>query len=388
MAVVAPLSERPAPRPGDPPPSRRRARLAARILSGAIAGTAILFALTPTGCYLSRAGWEEARILGRRRAIASILRDSAVDASTRAKLRLVLEARDYARHSLGLDVGESFTTFSPLDRDTLVLVVSAAHRDRLEPYTWWFPIVGRVPYKGFFDFGSARELAARLGREGFDVYMRPASAFSTLGWFNDPLLSTTLRADSLDLVNTVIHEVTHNSYYGSGEAVFNESFANFVGARGAEAFFRARGDTASAHETVRRWEDEKLLAAFWTRLYGTLDSAYAAHPDDRDARLVARDTVYARARRALISEIGPRLRTMPVRYAERVALDNAALLARRIYLTDLELFDRVYRREGESLRRAVDRIIGLAKGAKGDPFAAVTRWLGSTPGGRDASSGA
>jgi predicted aminopeptidase len=341
-----------------------------------VAGLAILFALSPTGCYLSRAGWEEARILGGRRPIAAMVVDSAVDPATRAKLRLVLEARDYARHSLGLDVAESFTTFSQLRRDTLILVVSAAKRDRLEPYTWWFPIVGRVPYKGFFDFDEARALADRLARDGHDVYVRPASAFSTLGWFNDPLLSTTLDADSLDLVNTVIHEVTHNSFYASGQAVFNESFANFVGARGAEAFFLAKGDSAGARETVRRWEDEKLLAAFWTRLYRTLDSAFAAHPDSRDARLVARDTVYARARAALVADIGPRLRTMPSGYAERVRLDNAALLARRVYLTDLELFDRVYRREGTNLRATIDRIIGLAKGAKGDPFAALRAWLG------------
>ena len=363
------------PRRGD-----RRGRRATRIASAIVAAGVLLFALTPTGCYLSRAGWEEAKILGRRRPIATIVRDSAVDTATRAKLRLVLEARDYARYTLHLDVAESFTTFSALDRDTLVLLVSAAHRDRLEAYTWWFPIVGRVPYKGFFDFKAARDLAARLRADQYDVYLRPASAFSTLGWFNDPLLSTTLDADSLDLVNTVIHEVTHNSYYGSGEAVFNESFANFVGARGAEAFFRARGDTASASETVRRWEDEKLMASFWTHLYNTLDSAYKAHPESREARLAARDTVFARARRALIDDIGPRLHSMPPRYAERVTLDNAALLARRVYLTDLELFDRAWRREGEQVPRTIERIIALAKGAKGDPFAAITAWLGDGAG--------
>ncbi len=336
----------------------------------------VLFGLTPTGCYLSRAGWEEAKILGRRRPIAKVVQDTALDEATRAKLRLVLEARDYARYTLGLDVGDSFTAFSPLERDTLVLLVSAAERDRLEPYTWWFPIVGRVPYKGFFDFAEARALGRRLAGEGYDVYLRPASAFSTLGWFNDPLLSTSLRADSLDLVNTVIHEVTHNSYYGSGRAVFNESFANFVGARGAEAFFLARGDSAAVVETVRRWEDEKLLAAFWTRLYQTLDSAFRAHPENRIARLGARDTVYASARQELISEIGPRLTTVSPSYPRRVVLDNAALLARRVYLTDLELFDRVYLREGRDVSRSIRRIIELAESTKGDPFAAIRQWLG------------
>jgi predicted aminopeptidase len=348
-----------------------------RVASGLIVGGIVLFALSPTGCYLSRAGWEEARILGRRRPIAKLVADSALDASTRAKLRLVLEARDYARHTLGLDVGESFSTYSALERDTLVLLVSAAHRDRLEAYTWWFPIVGRVPYKGFFDFRAARALADQLERDGFDVYLRPASAFSTLGWFNDPLLSTTLRSDSVELVNTVIHEVTHNSYYGSGQAEFNESFANFVGARGAEAFFRARGEVSSADETVLRWEDEKRLATFWSSVYRSLDSAFAAHPDSREARLLARDSVYAQARRTLITDVGPRLRTLSPRFAERVVLDNAALMARRVYLTDVDLFDQVYRRERFDLTRTIRRVIELAKSAKGDPFPAVKSWLGS-----------
>jgi predicted aminopeptidase len=353
-------------------PMRKRVR---RVVSGVVVGGIVLFALTPTGCYLSRAGWEEAKILGRRRPIAKLVADSAVDSATRAKLRLVLEAREYARHTLGLDVGESFSTYSALERDTLVLLVSAAHRDRLEAYTWWFPIVGRVPYKGFFDFRAARGLADELRRDGFDVYLRPASAFSTLGWFNDPLLSTTLRSDSLELVNTVIHEVTHNSYYGPGQAEFNESFANFVGARGAEAFFRARGEVAAADETARRWEDDKRLATFWSTLYRSLDSAFAAHPDSREARLVARDSVYARARRTLITDVGPQLRTVAPGFSERVILDNAALMARRVYLMDIDLFDRVYRREGFDLTRAIRRVIDLAKSAKGDPFQAVQSWL-------------
>ena len=363
---------------------RRRTGVVRRGLPVALLAGVLLFAITPTGCYLTRAGWEEARILGRRQPLAKLVADSSVDPPTRAKLRLVLEARDYARYTLGLDVGDSFSTYSPLDRDTLVLLVSAAHRDRLEEYTWWFPIVGRVPYKGFFDFKAARTLADQLRREGLDVYMRPAAAFSTLGWFNDPLLSTTLRSDSLDLVNTVIHEVTHNTYYGSGRAAFNESFANFVGARGAEAFFRARGEVDAANEVVLRWDDEKRLAEFWGALHRSLDSAYRAHPDSRDARLAARDSVFMRGRRALVHEIGPRLRTIPAGYAERVTLDNAALMARRVYLTDVELFDRVYARERGDLTRTIRRVIDLARGAKGDPFVAVREWvegrLGETTG--------
>jgi predicted aminopeptidase len=333
-------------------------------------------AIAPTGRYLVRAALAEARILARRRPIDAIVADSATTPAVAAKLRLVLAARSFAAESIGLKAKQSFTTYSPLDRDTLVLVLSGAYRDRLLPYTWWFPVVGRVPYKGFFDFGAARTAAKSLDAAGFDVYLRPSPAFSTLGWFNDPLLSTSLRADSLDLANTVIHELTHNTFYASGETVFNESFANFVGARGAAWFFRTRGAPSAADQTDARWLDEKLLARFWAQLYQTVDSAFKAHPTDSLARLVARDSVYAHARRDLVEKLGPQLRTFGPRGLERVRLDNAALLAHRIYDTDLDLFDEVWWRESGDLRKTVARIIELAKSRPKDPFGALRNWTG------------
>ena len=298
---------------------------------------------------------------------------------TRAKLRIVSAARLYGRDSLGLKTKESFTAYSKLDRDTLVLVLSAAYRDTLAPYTWWFPVVGRVPYKGYFDFDRARTDAEGLEREGYDTYLRPSDAFSTLGFFNDPLLSTTLRADTIDLANTVIHEVTHNTFYASGQVAFNESFASFVGARGAAAFYRSRGAPGAAALMDARWADDILLGDFWIGVSRSLDSALAAHPGDRAARLQARDSVYATARRMLVDSIAPRFKTIPPMYAERVHLDNAALLARRVYSSELGLFDAVWVREGRDLKRTVARVIELARSKPDHPFAAVRGWVGRTP---------
>jgi predicted aminopeptidase len=337
-----------------------------------------------TGRYLLRAAWEEARILAARRSITHVINDRATDSTTRAKLRLVVAARQFARDSMQLKAGNSFTMYSKLRGDTLVLVLSGAYSDRLQRYTWWFPIVGRVPYKGYFDYEAAKRARKEMAAHGFDTSLRPASAFSTLGFFDDPILSTTLASDTLELANTVVHELTHNTFYASGQAVFNESFANFVGARGAAWFFRTRGSTAAAEETEARWHDEILLGAFWETLYQSIDSAFKAHPGDdgaaRAARLGARDTIYRAARTDLIETLGPKLRTIGPRYLEQVPLDNAALLARRVYLTHLELFDDVYEREGEDVRRAVTRIIELAKREPKDPYGAIERWLGA-PGG-------
>jgi predicted aminopeptidase len=335
---------------------------------------------TPTACYLSRGAWEEAKILSRREPISELVRDPRTPSDVKAKLKVVLGAREYAKDSLTLRVKDSFTTYSRLDHDTLVLLVSAAYRDTLKPYTWWFPIVGRVPYKGYFDFAAARREAQSLAADGFDVYVRPSDAFSTLGFFNDPLLNTTLKGDSISLANTVIHELTHNTFYAAGQAPFNESFAMFVGARGAAAFFRSRGQPAAAARVDAEWDDDKVLARFWARLIRSLDSAYAAHPESKEARIAARDTVYMRARAALIDEVAPILKTINPRFAQRVPLDNASLLARRVYASDLDVFDRVYEREGRDLRRTIGRIIALAKASPTKPFDALNDWLGIAPG--------
>jgi predicted aminopeptidase len=340
-----------------------------------LAGLALISA--PTACYLSRGAWEEAKILSRRKPISELVGDPRTPSDVKAKLRIVLAARQYAKDSIGLRTKDSFTTYSRLDHDTLVLVVSAAYRDTLKPYTWWFPIVGRVPYKGYFDFDAARRAAKDLAADGFDVYVRPSDAFSTLGFFNDPLLNTTLKGDSLSLANTVIHELTHNTFYASGQAPFNESFAMFVGARGAAAFYRMRGQEVAAAKLDAEWEDDKLLARFWSRVITSLDSAYATHPGDKQARILARDTVYMRARRALISEIAPALKTINPRYAQRVPLDNASLLARRVYASDLDVFDRIYEREGRNLRRTIGRVIGLARSEPDSPFVALRKRVGS-----------
>ncbi len=358
---------------------RKWARRGGFALAGTVAVIVGLMTAFPTGRYLLRAGWEEAKILAARRSIPHVVEDAATDSTTRAKLQLVSAARVFARDSMKLRAGNSFTTYSKLRGDTLVLVLSGAYRDRLAQYTWWFPIVGRVPYKGYFDYDAAKRARKEMSARGFDTSLRPASAFSTLGFLNDPILSTTLAGDSLDLANTVIHELTHNTFYASGQAVFNESFANFVGARGAAWLFRTRGSLAAAERTDARWQDEKLLAAFWGALYRSIDSAFNAHPGTdgaaRSTRIAIRDSIYTAARTDLIETLGPKLRTVGVRYLERVPLDNAALMARRVYLTDLDSFDAVYEREDWDMRQTVARIVELARQSPKDPYGAMRRWL-------------
>jgi predicted aminopeptidase len=335
--------------------------------------------VNPTVRYLVRAAWSEALILARRRPITAVIADPRTSPKVRSQLQLVLAARAFAADSLGLRVKGSFTMYTKLEKDTLVLVLSGAYQDRLEPVTWWFPIVGSVPYKGYFDFKEAVRARDALRKRGFDAFLRPSPAFSTLGWFNDPVVSTSLDADSIELANTVIHELTHNTYYAADQAAFNESFAVFVGGRGAEQFFHSRGDTALARDAAARWADEKTLGAFWTWVYNQLDSAFRDHPTDDSAgramRLAARDTIFREARDSLTTSLAHRVHTIPPQALARARLDNAALLARRVYQTDLDQFDAVYAACGGNLGAAVRQIITIARANKRDPFGGLELWV-------------
>lgn len=354
---------------------KRIARIA-RLTAGALALAVLaFFTLVPTGRYLVRAAWAESRILARARSIDAIVHDSTTSQETRQKLELVLAARAFAADSVGLAAKRSFTTYSHIDHDTLVVVLSAAYRDRLSYKTWWFPIVGAVPYKGYFDVGDAKRAAAGLEHDGFDAYLRPSSAFSTLGYLDDPLLSTTLGEDSVSLVNTVIHELTHNTFYAPGQAVFNESFANFVGTRGAEWFFAARGDSALVAESREDWARQKMLGRFWSGVYHSVDSAFKAHPASRDERLRAREIVFAGARERFARDVEPSLPGYDPQKPVQLHLDNASLMSRRIYRTGLDDFDAVFDKANGKLPLAVQQIIALARSRPDDPYAALHAYV-------------
>lgn len=344
--------------------------------------------LPPAACspvYVLRAGYEQAKILSRRQPIARLVEDPRVDAETRAKLRLVVEARDFAAEVLGLDAGRSYTTYSRVDSDTLLHVLSAAYKDRFEPFNWWFPIVGRVPYKGFFDAAAAERERERLARRGLDTHLRPAGAFSTLGWFNDPLLSTLLRAGELRLANTVIHELTHNTFYAPGQVQFNESFANFVGGRGAILFFCARdGEDAPACRAARdEWHDDLVFGRFLSELVAELEALYARTDLTSQQKIERREEVFARAQREFAEAVRPRLRRATFASFEREPLNNATLIARRLYYGRLDLFEQVFQHYGGDLPLTIRAVIAAARQHREDPYAGVERLL--VPGASESS---
>ena len=349
---------------------KRRAIVIFLIVVGALmAGYGTAYVASEDVRYITRAGFEQTHILQARRPISKILADPKTDAATRGSLELVLAARDFAAQ-LDFEAKDTYTTYSDIKRDTLLVVLSASPKNCLCPYTWKYPIVGRIPYKGFFDPAMARKEAGQLDAMGYDTYLRPAAAFSTLGWFNDPLLSTAMTRDSVELAALVLHEIAHNTLYVKSATPFNESFAQLAGYRGAEAFFRSRGEPEAADKAAARWEDEVVLSGYYTALAARLDSLYQSTPDSA-ALAAGRATIAAWAREQLQGPIAQQLRSYRVGRISERPINNAQIIAARIYRTRLDLFDRWYQKEGRDVKQAVKDLKAQLDGVTGDSAFAV-----------------
>lgn len=336
--------------------------------------------------YVIKAGIAEARILRARRPIPEVLADSATDAATRGKLAYILEARRFAADELGIDVGDAYTMYTRLDRDTLALVVSAAEKDRLVPRTWWFPIVGRMPYKGYFDDDDARKAQAALEAEGYDTYLRPTSAFSTLGWFNDPVLSTFLYADEVEVVETVLHELSHRYLFVPGQVGFNESFATFVGRVAAMDFFCTREgsgpDSVKCHRARARWRDYQRFSVFVDGLVSELEAIYGDTGLSRDDKLRLREDVFQAALARFDRDVAPGFESIGFGGFRDTPLNNATLLARIRYYHRLPDFQALLDARGGDLG-AVLAELRAGVGSVEDPFALLPTGAvapGSTPG--------
>lgn len=344
-------------------------RIVTALLALVVVGGAVAWLASRDVRYVARAAVEEALILARRRAIGAVVADPATDPATRSKLELVLAVRGFAADSLRLAARRTYTTYSRVGKDTLVLVLTACRFDRLAEVSWNWPIVGRVPYEGFFERAEAVREARRLERSGLDTYLRVSNAFSTLGWFNDPLLSTIVREDSVDLAATVIHEILHNTVWVPGSVPFNESFADFVGYRGAEAFFRSRSDARNAQRAVARWEDEIQLQHFYDSLAARLERLYAqglAGPALREQRRL----LFEAAQGELAGPVGRTLQTIDPRWLVRLPLNNAVVIAQRLYRTRLDVFEGLLAESDGDLVRAIAEVRRRVAGAS-DPWAAL-----------------
>jgi predicted aminopeptidase len=197
------------------------------------------------GCFYAQAVRGHMEVMQSRRPVDEILADPSAPADLKERLLLIQEARQFAVDELELPDNDSYTSYSDLERDYVVWNVFAAPEFSLKPKQWCFPVAGCVAYRGYFSRESAEKHAEGLRADGYDVAVGGVAAYSTLGKFADPVLSTMMRWSDAQLVATLFHELAHQLLYVKGDTQFNESFASAVADIGIRRWLVDRGGDAA-----------------------------------------------------------------------------------------------------------------------------------------------
>jgi predicted aminopeptidase len=314
--------------------------------------------LALSGCaelaYYRQAAAGQWALLNARQPVAKLLADPATDPELRRRLEIAQTLRAFASAELGLPDNDSYRQYADLQRPYVVKTVFAAPELALEPRRWCFLLVGCLSYRGYFDTDAARELADELRAAGDDVYVAEVSAYSTLGWFADPLLNTFIHWPTGRLAELMFHELAHQQLYIADDTAFNEAFATAVGRLGAERWlerYGAQRDWDEYAADLRRRADFLNLVA---DARAQLAALYASAQTD-DAKQAAKQRILAELRNRYGELRGQRWGG----YAGyerwfRQDLNNAKLAGNNTYERWVPAFKTLFEQEGRNFAAFYD----------------------------------
>jgi predicted aminopeptidase len=334
-----------------------------------------------TGCrltYLLHAGVGQFRLIQGSIPIQEALEDDTLTQEKKERLRLVARIKAFGVQELGLKETDSYRTVYLKSRQDPIFVVSASPKDRLSRVTWWFPVVGRMPYLGFFDLTSAKAEKENLLSKDLDVHIGRAAAYSTLGWFDDPVTLNLIEGSHVGLVETLLHEMTHNTLYVKGQGEFNEGLAMLVGKVGARRFFEKHYGPSHpfAREAAFGVEDERRFCAYLAELFARLEDLYAG-PLDYSEKLARREAIFTSALDDFHT-VRARLKTDRFRLFGHDGLNNAYLMIIGLYHRNFLLFEALFEQNGRSVRQTLAFFRELSK-KEGDLLQMARERLGRDP---------
>ena len=256
--------------------------------SGLLLFIPVLLAVMLPACalpYYTQAVRGQVGLLRQRVPIEEVIADPKVAAETRDRLQLAAEIRRFAIGRIGLPANESYMSFVALERDYVVWNVVAAAEFSVEPQTWCFPIAGCVAYRGYFDRAKAEEFAAKLESQGFDTFIGGAVAYSTLGYFADPVLDTMLSREETEIAAILFHELAHQRIYVKDDTELSESFATAVEQYAVEAWLESRnasGELAAYRDHLDR---QAAFSELIARQQSRMADVFAAGSAEAELRI-------------------------------------------------------------------------------------------------------
>jgi predicted aminopeptidase len=354
---------------------RSRRDLLALLKYGALS-CALIFSLT--GCQLSyymHSAYNQSKLVQSRQPIKKVVNSQKTKPEVRRKLQLVQDVKAFAESDLGLKKSSNYTSYVELDEPYVTYIVQAARKFELKPYLWKFPFVGEVPYKGYFKRKLADREAAQFNKDEFDTFVRGVTAYSTLGWFQDSVLSSMMRYEDHDLVETIIHETVHTTLFIKNAAEFNERMATFLGHEGMKMYYRKKDGPKSIHLIKAEDDtfDQHAFSAFITKELADLKKWYEDNKGQVTAESKAKRLKEIQER--FTKDLKPKLKTDNYFEFEKRELNNAYLLAIQTYEYSLEDFQKLWEKNGGDFHKTLEYLKTLEKTE--DPASELKKFVSS-----------
>ena len=321
----------------------------------------LLLAAVLTACeqvsYYTQAVRGQASILLSRQSISDLLKDPGLDPRLREQLQIVVSARQFAETNLGLPAQGSFTTFVDPGREHLVWNVFAAPWNSVDLMSWCFPIAGCVNYRGYFSEQAAQRYARRLSTKGYDVFVGGVDAYSTLGWFRDPLPATVLGRSDDQLAGLIFHELAHQRIYLPGDTAFNESFASFVERQGLQWWQVSQGREIHMGQIVQAQQLQQRFALHAAQYREQLRLLYQSEMVNETEMQARKQHIIEEMRESWLG--GPDAPAYAGWFAGEI--NNARLATVGTYYDYVPAFEELFRLSGENLEHFYVRVEELVR---------------------------
>lgn len=304
----------------------------------------LLLLLTLPGCYLLEQGKGQMDLR-----FSQVSIEEAIEKEKNPEFKKLLasvpDVKRFAVEKVLLEPTVNYDGYYHTEQRGITFVVTAARKDQLAPHTWWFPIIGSVPYKGYFNERKALELQRELEEEGLDTWLFAAPAYSTLGWFKDPITTPMLRYGAFSLTDTVIHEMTHVTLYVNGQGDFNEQLATFVGQKGAELYFQEKGELSEEKlDSIKADKKRRVRRSLLIQSYiPKLEELYKQDLPFKET-LKQRTAIF----KQLTDEL---LRLHPKTSREQWQFNNARILQYRRYKPEAPLFRETWEKSNRDWKK-------------------------------------
>ena len=289
-----------------------------------------LTAFLLSGCYVLKLAYEQTALIVSRDDISDVLAAADTDTGTKKKLTRVNDILRFASQA-GLNVEDAYNTYIKVDRDAISYVVFAAPADKLELVQWWYPVVGDLPYRGYFSVAERDAKAKELVAQGYDIAKSDVDAYSSLGWFSDPVYSTMLTRRVSSLAHLLFHELVHRTYWLKDHSDFNESIAEFVADLLTTAYLQKQGNKKELEHRKHYWADRKKYLIWLTDLRTQLQEVYAQH-----------ENIEQRKAETFANFLANKPKFKAVDFIGNKEWNNARVMVAKMYNFDLEKYRQVY----------------------------------------------